>query len=117
MSIHELDAKVKDLRELRNFEAEIKAEIAVIEDELKAEMLARNTDTLRGAGLYRDLEDHCHQPLQQRGLPADPCGAVPAIQQGHHQPPAGDRLTENVPARAGVLTGTFCNYGCSCLVR
>ena len=48
MSIHELDAKVKDLRELRNFEAEIKAEIAVIEDELKAEMLARNTDTLQG---------------------------------------------------------------------
>ena len=48
MSIHELDAKVKDLRELRNFEAEIKAEIAVIEDELKAEMLARNPDTLQG---------------------------------------------------------------------
>lgn len=48
MSIHELDAKVKDLRELRNFEAEIKAEITAIEDEIKAEMLAQNTDTLHG---------------------------------------------------------------------
>lgn len=45
MSIHELDAKVKNLRELRNFEAEVKSEITAIEDELKAEMLARNTDT------------------------------------------------------------------------
>ena len=50
MSIHELDAKVKNLRELRNFEAEVKSEITAIEDELKAEMLARNTDTLQGQG-------------------------------------------------------------------
>lgn len=48
MSIHELDTKVKNLRELRNFEAEVKAEITAIEDEIKAEMLAQNTDTLRG---------------------------------------------------------------------
>ena len=48
MSIHELDAKVDTLRELRNLESEIKVEIAAIEDELKAEMLARNTDTLTG---------------------------------------------------------------------
>ena len=48
MSIYELDAKVKNLRELRNFEAEVKSEITAIEDELNAEMLARNTDTLQG---------------------------------------------------------------------
>lgn len=48
MSTHELDAKVKELRELRNFEAEVKSEITAIEDEIKAEMLAQNTDTLRG---------------------------------------------------------------------
>lgn len=36
MSIYELDAKVKELRELRNFEAEVKSEITTIEDELKA---------------------------------------------------------------------------------
>jgi predicted phage-related endonuclease len=48
MSINELDAKVKELRELRNFEAEIKAAITTIEDTLKAEMLAKNTDVLNG---------------------------------------------------------------------
>lgn len=48
MSIHELDAKVKELRELRNLEAEVKAEITAIEDDLKAEMLSKNTDELHG---------------------------------------------------------------------
>ena len=48
MSTHELDAKVQELRELRNFEAEVKSEITAIEDELKAEMLSKNTDVLQG---------------------------------------------------------------------
>lgn len=48
MSINELDAKVKTLRELRNLEAEIRNEIASIEDTLKAAMLIGKTDTLIG---------------------------------------------------------------------
>lgn len=48
MSIHELDAKVKELQELRNMEAELKAEITSIEDDIKAEMLAQNTELLTG---------------------------------------------------------------------
>ena len=48
MSIHELDPKGKNFRGLWKFEAEVKSEITAIEDELKAEMLARNTDTLQG---------------------------------------------------------------------
>ena len=48
MSINELDAKVKTLRELRNLEAEIRTEIATIEDSLKAAMLIGKTDTLIG---------------------------------------------------------------------
>lgn len=48
MSVIELDAKVQELRELRNFEAEIKSEITAIEDAIKAEMLAQNTDELTG---------------------------------------------------------------------
>lgn len=48
MSINELDAKVKILRELRNMEAEIRNEIAAIEDALKAAMLIGKTDTLIG---------------------------------------------------------------------
>ena len=76
------------MRELRNFEAKIKSEITVIEDELKAEMLAWNTDTLQGQDCTVTWK-----PVRQRGVPADPCGAVPTVQQGHHQPPVGDRLT------------------------
>lgn len=48
MSIYEVDAKVKELRELRNMEAEVKSAIAVIEDSLKAEMLANDTEVLAG---------------------------------------------------------------------
>lgn len=48
MSIFEPDAKVDELRELRNFESEIKAAISLIEDALKSEMLRRNTDVLSG---------------------------------------------------------------------
>lgn len=48
MSIYEVDAKVKELRELRDMEAEVKSAIAVIENSLKAEMLAKNTEVLAG---------------------------------------------------------------------
>lgn len=49
MSIFELDAKVDELRELRNFESEIKSAISLIEDALKSEMLRQNTDVLSGS--------------------------------------------------------------------
>ena len=48
MSVYEIDAKVKELRELRNMEAEVKSAITAIEDSLKAEMLAKNTEVLAG---------------------------------------------------------------------
>ena len=48
MGTNELDAKVKTLRKLRNLEAEIRTEIATIEDSLKAAMLIGKTDTLIG---------------------------------------------------------------------
>ena len=48
MSIHEIDAKVSELGELRDMEAEVKSAITAIEDSLKAEMLANNTDVLAG---------------------------------------------------------------------
>ena len=48
MNFRELDAKVKLLRELRHTEAEIRSEIAAIEDSLKAAMLVRKTDILTG---------------------------------------------------------------------
>lgn len=48
MSTYELDAKVQELRELRNFESEIKAAISLIEDAIKAEMVSKNTEVLTG---------------------------------------------------------------------
>ena len=48
MSKNELDRKVDSLRELRNLEAEVKAEISSIEADIKAEMISKNTDQLVG---------------------------------------------------------------------
>ena len=48
MSIYDLDNKVRELRELRNLEAELKAEITSIEDEIKLEMLERQVEVLEG---------------------------------------------------------------------
>ena len=62
MSVYEVDAKVKELRELRNMEAEVKSAITAIEDSLKAEMLAKNTDS-DWKGLPDHMENHHYQPL------------------------------------------------------
>ena len=48
MSIYEPDSKVNELRELRNLEAELKSEITAIEDEIKAEMVAKQVEVLEG---------------------------------------------------------------------
>lgn len=48
MSSYEIDTKVKELRELHDLDAEVRAEIAAIEDLLKAEMTERGTDELSG---------------------------------------------------------------------
>lgn len=48
MSIDVMNAKVKELRELRRMADELAGEIEAIQDEIKAEMTARNTDTLTG---------------------------------------------------------------------
>ena len=43
-----MNAKVQELRELRRMADELAAEIDSLQDELKAEMTAQNTDTLTG---------------------------------------------------------------------
>ena len=48
MSIDIMNAKVQELRELRRMADELAAEIDSLQDELKAEMTAQNTDTLTG---------------------------------------------------------------------
>ena len=49
MSINELDMKVKELRELRRMADELSQEIEAIQDSIKAEMLAQQTDILTGS--------------------------------------------------------------------
>lgn len=48
MSAHEMSNKVKELRELKRMQEELAAEIESVTDAIKAEMEARNTDTLNG---------------------------------------------------------------------
>lgn len=49
MSANEMESKIKELRELRRMADEISAEIETLQDAIKSEMTARNTDTLTGA--------------------------------------------------------------------
>lgn len=46
MSTNEMTAKVRELKELKAMAEELAAEITAIEDEIKAEMTARNTDEM-----------------------------------------------------------------------
>lgn len=49
MSTHEMESKVKELRELRRMAEELDAEIEALQDIIKAEMTARSTDELTGS--------------------------------------------------------------------
>ncbi|NCB52849.1 MAG: hypothetical protein EOM54_13395 [Clostridia bacterium] len=46
MSINEIEAKAKELKELQRMSEELNAEITTLQDSLKATMTERDTDTL-----------------------------------------------------------------------
>jgi len=46
MTVQELTKTVRDLKELKAMSADLTAEITTLEDRLKAEMTARNTDEI-----------------------------------------------------------------------
>lgn len=48
MSIDMMNAKIKELRELKRMQDELAAEIESIQDEIKSQMTAQDTDTLTG---------------------------------------------------------------------
>ncbi len=48
MSTIEMDSKIKELRGLRRMADELQAEIDSLQDSIKAELTARNVDTLTG---------------------------------------------------------------------
>lgn len=49
MSTHELDGKIKELRELKHMADELNAEIETIQDDIKTEMSKREVDELAGS--------------------------------------------------------------------
>ena len=49
MSVIELNGKVKELRELRRMADELAAEIEALQDAIKAEMTAQDTDEISGS--------------------------------------------------------------------
>ncbi len=49
MSIDTINAKVKELRELKRMQEELAAEVEAIQDEIKRHMTAQDTDTLAGS--------------------------------------------------------------------
>lgn len=52
MTMHELTSKVEELKELKVMAEELSAEMAALEDAIKAEMAARETEELQ-AGLFK----------------------------------------------------------------
>ncbi len=48
MSISELNSKVQEIRELRRMADELATEIEALQDTIKAEMTARNTEEISG---------------------------------------------------------------------
>ena len=48
MSINEMDSKIKELRELRRMADELAAEMATIQDSIKAHIDAAGVDTING---------------------------------------------------------------------
>ena len=52
MTNKEIEAKLKELKELKVMAEELKDQIAGLEDEIKQEMTAQDTDTLR-AGAFK----------------------------------------------------------------
>ena len=64
MSTIELTSKVKELKELKMMAEELAAEITAIEDSIKAEMTARETDELI-TGEYKIRSLICQMTLQE----------------------------------------------------
>ena len=55
MSIHELESKCRKLQELKDFENEVKAEIAAMENEIKALMQEQPAKDLSSIKIQKEL--------------------------------------------------------------
>ena len=75
MSINEMEHRVKELRELRSMADDLAAEIAAIEDELKAHMKTNGTDELHGHTFKITWKEVTTSRLDSKALKA----AVPEL--------------------------------------
>ena len=74
MSINEMEVKVNELRELRRMADELAGEITAIEDEIKAQMTAADTDELRGPTFQITWKAVTSSRLDSKALKADAPG-------------------------------------------
>lgn len=91
MGMNELEQKVAQLRELRQMQDELAAEIAATEDELKAYMAANNADTLHGHSFKITWKKVTSSRLDSKALKA----AAPTI---------WEQFTRQTTARRFVLS-------------
>lgn len=75
MSLHDMESKVNELRELRRMAAELDAEITTLEDELKAHMSAIGSDEVSGATFKITWKEVTSSRLDSKALKA----AAPSI--------------------------------------
>lgn len=118
MSANEMSSKVKELRELKRMQEELAAEIESVQDAIKAEMTARNTDTLNGddykitwkevassrldtAALKKGTARSC-RPIHEAEQYPPLCTGVKekGFRKHHHSTP---RSPQNHPQRGGCL--------------
>ena len=71
MSNIEMDSKVKELRELKRMADELAGMIDTIQDAIKAEMTAQDTDTLKGADWKITWKEVKSSRLDTKRLEAD----------------------------------------------
>lgn len=74
MSINEMEVRVNELRELRRMADELAGEITAIEDEIKAQMTAADTDELRGPAFKITWKAGTSSRLDSKALKADAPG-------------------------------------------
>lgn len=71
MSIDTMNARVKELRELKRMQDELAAEIEALQDEIKSEMTAREVDTLTGTDWKISWKPVTSSRLDSKALKAE----------------------------------------------
>ena len=106
MTMHELTSKVEELKELKAMAEELSAEMATLEDAIKAEMAAREAEELQ-AGLFKVR----YKTVESRRLDGRNAGTVREIQQGSCYPAFRD-CVKRPPRQNTPTEGQFekCNF-------